>query len=237
MKGTFQALAPTSFTLLLAACGSGDVRMTPMQSAFDMQAAVANMVAHGLSTNVSLDGSLIANGTSRTFTGSGTLVLSPAVNATFNGNNALMQRQSISGTVSAGGQGSPYSASVKTYYTPSNSAYLGEVDNVEYDVASTPFEYPTSVVSGSAGVLGTVIRYTDDTMSVSLGTAQVSYSALTPPDGGTSIQITITTKIYDTVSNLTETDATTYDMNASNLLSFRSASVQNQSGTLTVTAQ
>jgi hypothetical protein len=85
--------------------------------------------------------------------------------------------------------------------------------------------------------LGTLSRYTDSTMSVSLGTAQVSYSTLTPVDPGSPIGIVVTTKIYDTQNSLIESDVTNYTMTTSNVVSLAGASAQNQSGMLTITVQ
>jgi hypothetical protein len=92
-------------------------------------------------------------------------------------------------------------------------------------------------VGGSSGTLGTLSRYTDSTMSVSLGTAQVSYSTLAPVDPGSPIGIVVTTKIYDTQNTLIETDVTNYAMTSSNVISLAGASGQNQSGMLKVTVQ
>ena len=231
------AVAVLSLTIVVAACGGGNGDVMP-STTYNLQAGIANMVARGLTANVSLSGSVSVNGTSTPFTGTGTYTRTPAVNGTFNGATALSQTETISGTVTAAGQSTPYSASVIDYYAPGNSAFLGEDAGKEFDVAQSPFTYPTMILGGSAGVLGTVSRYTDKTLSVSLGTAQVSYSVpLAPVDPGSPIGITVTTKIYDTQNTLTETDVTNYIMTSSNVISFSSASAQSPSGTLTVKAQ
>jgi hypothetical protein len=241
MKGISGACAGAivSVGLVLAACGGGggNGSAVPPSATYNMQAGIANMVAHGLTANVSLSGSVNVNGTSTPFTGSGTYTRSAAVNGTFNGAVALAQTQAISGTVTAAGQSSPYSASVTDYYATGNGAFLGEVAANEYDVAQAPFQYPGMVVGGSAGTLGTVSRYTDNTMSVSRGTAQVSYTVQAPVDPGSPIGITLTDKIYDAQNALLETDVTNFTVTSSNVISFVSASAQRQSGTITVTAQ
>jgi hypothetical protein len=243
MKGISRACAGAiaSVGLALAGCGggggNGNAVPPPPPANFNMQTGIANMVAHGLTANVSLSGSVNVNGTSTPFTGSGTYTRSAAVNGTFNGAVALAQTQTISGTVTAAGQSSPYSASVTDYYATGNSAFLGEVAANEYDVAQAPFQYPGMIVGGSAGTLGTVSRYTDNTMSVSLGTVQVSYTVQAPVDPGSPIGITLTDKIYDAQNALLETDVTNFTMTSSNVISFVSASAQRQSGTITVTAQ
>jgi hypothetical protein len=72
-------------------------------------------------------------------------------------------------------------------------------------------------------LLGTLSRYTDNTMSVSLGTAQVSYSLLTSVDTGSPIGIVVT-KIVSTQNTLIETDVTNYTMTSSNVVSLAGAS-------------
>ena len=93
------------------------------------------------------------------------------------------------------------------------------------------------VVAGSSETLGTLSRYTDSTMGILLGTAQVSYSATAPVDPGSPIGVAVTTKIYDKQNTLIETHVTNYTMTSSNVISLSSASAQTQSGMLTVTVQ
>jgi len=107
----------------------------------------------------------------------------------------------------------------------------------EYDVVQSPFTYPTSVVGGSGGNLGTVSRYTDSSMGVSLGTTQISYAVSAPVDPAGPVSVQFTDKIYDTQNTLIETDTNTYSLPSSSVLSFISATAQTSSGTFSVTAQ
>jgi hypothetical protein len=202
-----------------------------------LQTGIANMVNNGLSANVALSGTASVSGVSHTFTGSGTFTRPPGVSATFNATLASSQATTVAGTITVAGQASPYSTSVTDYYASSDSALLGEVSASEYDVAQAPIVFPTMVVAGSSQTLGTLTRYTDSTMSVSLGTAQVSYSATAPVDPGSPIGVAVTTKIYNTQNTLVETDVTNYTMTSSNVISLSAASAQTQSGMLTVTVQ
>ena len=61
----------------------------------------------------------------------------------------------------AAGQTTPYSTSVTDYYASSDGAFLGEVSANEYDIAQAPIEFPSTVVGGSSGILGSLSRYTD----------------------------------------------------------------------------
>jgi hypothetical protein len=233
-----EALKPytlTSLAILLCACGGGGSNpAAPSSNNFDVQTGMAKMVTNGLSANVSLSGTVVVNGVSTAFTGSGTFTRPPAVSATCDGTAALSQTTTVAGTITTNVQTAPYSTSVTDYYASSDSAFLGEVSSSEYDVAQAPILFPNMGVG--SGTLGTLSRYTDSTMSVSLGTAQLSYVVMIPVDPGSSMGIAVTTKIYDTQNTLLETDVTNYTMTSSNVISLSGASAQNQSGTLTVTA-
>jgi hypothetical protein len=240
MHGASKTYVAVSFALLISACGGGSVTPTTMQpppANFDLQAGMAKMVTGGLSANVGLSGMVTVNGVSTAFTGSGTFTRPPSASATFNGTAALSQTTTVAGSISAAGQTSPYSTSVTDYYASSDSAFLGELSTSEYDVAQAPISFPAMVTGGSSGTLGTLSRYTDSSMSVSLGTVQLSYSVMAPVDPGSPIGVAVTTKIYDTQSTLIETDVTNYTMTTSNVISLSGGSAQNQSGTLTITVQ
>jgi hypothetical protein len=227
--------------LLLSACGSGggstgNPRPVP-QGSYDLHASMAALVESGLSTNVNLSGTVIVKGTSTPFTGTGTLTLSPSVSGMFNGMMAQLQTQSISGTVTAAGQTSPYSSSVVNAYDPATTAIVGESQSTEFDVAQQPIVIPT-VVGTSVTMLGTLSRYSDSTLSVALGTVQVSVAVmLIPVDPGSNEVVQFTYKVFDTSQALVETDTISYVLAENNLLSFYSAATQSASGTLTVMPQ
>lgn len=224
--------------LLLNACGGGGGNPTPSpQGSYDLQAAMVALVESGLSASVNLSGTAIVNGTSNPFTGTGTLTLSPGVSGMFNGMMAQLQTESISGTVTVVGQTSPYSSSVVNAYEPATAAIEGESQSTEFDVAQQPIMIPT-VVGTSVATLGTLSRYSDSTLSVALGTVQVSVAVtLVPVDPGSSEVVQFTYKVYDTNQALVETDTVSYNLTENNLLSLNSAAIQNAAGTLTVMPQ
>lgn len=243
MKGMLQVGALAVLVTALVACGGGGSGSggmgPPPATTYNLQAGIANMVTHGLSANVKLSGSVVANGTSNAFTGTGTYTLAAGTSATFNGSTASAQTQTLAGTVSFSGQSSPVSTTVIDYYSTTNSSFLGETEGTsEYDVAQTPFEWPTSIVGGSNGTLGSVLRYTDSTMSVPVGKVDVTYAVLSGADASSPLQITLTDKIYDTQNNLQETDTTTYSMTSANVISYAGSTAQQTAGNLlTVTPQ
>lgn len=241
--------AAAAMAIGLSACGGGGGGGSsmpipkPTPTDFNLQAGYVNLVNSGLSAKVTLSGTLTVNATAMPFTGTGTYTLSPGVTATFNNTSALSQTQAITGTVTAAGQSVPFSVSVVDYYASAGDAFLGQVDPSssstagEYDVASSPITYPSSVVGGSSGTLGTINRYTDSSMSVPLGTTTLSYSVTAPVDPGSPVSVKLTNQIYDTQQNLTETDVTTYTLTSTKVLSFVSATAQSGASMLTVTAQ
>jgi hypothetical protein len=224
--------------LALSACGggSGGSGGIATPTTYDLQAGYAGFVMNGETSTVTLSGNVISNGVSTPFTGTGTLTVSPATSATFNGTTAQAQVVGISGTLAAAGQSIPYSSTVTDYYGAGTVTFLGENSQAEFDVASTPLSYPTSLVGGATGTLGTLSRYTDNTMAISLGTVQLSYDAIAPATAGGPLTVNITTKTYDTQNALVETDVTTYSLASSNTMTLVKGTIQSASGNLTVTA-
>jgi hypothetical protein len=223
----------------LSACGGGSSSLVtnPAPTSFDLQTGITGLVMSGQTANVMLSGTAVVNGGSAPFTGSGTLTLAPAVTTTFNAAGALSQIETISGTVTAAGQSTPYSSSVTDFYATGNDAFVGETGTNEYDVAQAAFIYPTAVMAGSSGILGTTSNYTDSTMGVAQGTTQVSYAVIAVAGSSSSVMVAVTEQVYDTQSTLVDTDVTNYSLTDAGALLLVSASVQNSSGTLAVTVQ
>jgi hypothetical protein len=235
------AAAAGIFAIALTACGGGGgggSTAPPPATTYDLQKGVSNLVSQGLTSNVALSGTAIASGQSVSFTGTGTFTLTPSVAATFNNSAAASQTQTLSGTITANGQTVTLpTASVVDYYASGTDAFLGETGSSEYDVAQTPFTYPTMVVGGSAGTLGTISRYSDSTMSVPLGTTEVTYAVTAPVDPSSPVLVKLTNQIKDAQGSVTETDVTSYDLSSAGILTFVSASAQTAQGTVLATAQ
>jgi hypothetical protein len=233
---TWTELAVGSFVIALSACGGGGSGGIGPAS-YNLQAGYVNLINTGLTADVNLSGTIVVNGTSAAITGTGSVDLSPGVATTFNNSQALSQTETATGTVTADGQSAPFTSSQDDFYAPGSGAVLGQSDTGEYDVAQTPFTYPSSVMGGSSGNLGTLSRYTDSTMGVSLGTAQVSYAVSGAQSAGGPVAVQVTTQIYDTQNTLSETDVTVYSLTSASVLSFVSSSAQTSSSSLTLTAQ
>lgn len=238
MKNTavFKIVGAAAAALLLNACGGGGLSSaTTSATSFNLQQGMSGLVTNGQSSAVTLSGTVVVSGTSVPFTGSGTLTLNAASSATFNGEGALAQTETISGTITAEGQSATYSSAAVDYYATGDYALLGETTSSEYDVAPSAFTYPASVTAGSSGVLGTTSDYTDSSMNTPAGTTQFSYAVTAQSGSTTAVSVAITEQIYDTGSNLLQTDVTSYSLSDAGVLTLVSASVQNSSESLTVT--
>lgn len=228
--------APLSALLILGLAGCGGGGSANQAAKYNLLAGYTSLVANGLTATVTLGGNVIANGVTTPFTGTGTLTLAPSATATFNGTTGVSQTVDVTGTVTANSQASNYNSSVTDYYSGGVLTFLGETTNGEYDVAPSGFNYPVSLASNCSGTLGTLNRYADSTMAVALGTIQVAYACNAPVDPGSPMAVTFTSKIFDVVGALAETDTTTYTLTSSNGMAFVSATTQNASGNLRVTS-
>lgn len=232
--------------ILLTACGGGDggpgvsskpINPGPPPGSYDLRAAMAALEANGSSTPVSLSGTAMSGGSSYSFTGTGTWALSPGTGGTFNGAVARLQTTTLSGTITVGGTSKPYSSSAVNAYDGATGAILGESQSGEVDVASAPILIP-SAVGTTPTILGTLSRYTDSTLSVVLGTTQISVAvALNPIDPGTTEVVRFTFNSYDTSGSLVESDTQSYYLTEQSVLSFYGATASNASGSLSVAAQ
>jgi hypothetical protein len=235
------AAAAGIFAIALTACGGGGgggSAAPPPATTYDLQKGISNLVSQGQTGNLALSGTALVNGNPVSFTGTGTLTLAPSVAATFNNTAALSQTQTIAGTITAAGQTTSLPAtSVVDYYDSGNDAFLGETSPVTYDVAQSPFTYPTMVVAGSTGTLGTISNYTDSTMSVSVGTTEVTYAVTAPVDPSSPVLVKVTNVSKDLMGNVTETDVTSYTLTGSGTLTLTSASLQNADSSLLATVQ
>jgi hypothetical protein len=242
MSRTSTALAAVAgiFAIALTACGGGGggSAAPPPATTYDLQTGISNLVRQGQTGNLALSGTVMQSGTAVSFTGTGTLTLAPSVAATFNNIAALSQTQTIAGTITAAGQSISLPAtSVVDYYDSGTDAFLGETGATAYDVAPSAFMYPTMVVGGSTGTLGTISNYTDSTMSVPVGTTEVTYAVTAPVDPGSPVLVKVTNVSKDPMGTVLETDVTSYSLTGSGVLTITSASAQNATITLLATVQ
>lgn len=231
--------------LAVTGCGGGgssggstmqNLQMPPPGS-YDLQKAMVALEASGSSTPVNLSGTAMSGGTSYPFTGTGTLTLASGTSGTFNGGAATLQTMTITGTITVAGKSTAYDSSVVNAYEGATGAILGESESSEFDVASAPIMIPSSVGT-TPMILGTLSRYTDGTLSVALGTTQISVAVqLIPVDPGTREVVEFTFKSYDMSGSPVETDTQSYYLSENSAMSFYGATASNASGSLSVTLQ
>ena len=228
---------PLIFSLSACGGGSGGTTLGPGTSTYNIAAGVSGLATHGMKANLVVSGSVTVGGAAVPLSGAGTYSLAAAVTGTFNGAAAVAQVGSVNATVTAGGPPSSYLRSVTDYYDPGSFALLGAASTGEYDVAQAPIAYPTMVAPGSSGTLGTLSRYTDETLSVVLGTAQLSYVLTAPATAGAPATVEFTQKFYDTHQAVTATEVRDYSLTATNTMLLVSSTIQKGTDTLTVTVK
>jgi hypothetical protein len=180
---------------------------------------------------------MVTGASSYSFAGTGILSVSSGTSGMFNGGAALLQTTTISGKIDVGGSSTPYTSSVVNAYESGSgiAAILGESQSTEFDVASAPIMIPSSVGT-TAVVLGTLSRYTDSTLSVALGTVQISVDVeVQAADPGSPEVVRFTFRSYDMSGVLVETDTQSYDLTEASALSFYAATANGTSGSLSVT--
>lgn len=223
---------------LVAGCGGGtgggSVPLPPPDS-YDLQKAMRAFEASGSSTPVSLSGTANGGASSGSFTGTGTLTVSAGMTGTFNGGTALLQTATAAGTITVGGASTGYSSEVVDAYDGSTGSILGESKSGEFDVASAPIMIPSSVGT-TPMLLGTLIRYTDSSLSVALGTTRISVDEmLAPIDPGTAEVVRFTFKSYDVSGDLVETDTESYWLTNDGAAYFYGTTANAASGSLSLT--
>ncbi|HUE11244.1 MAG TPA: hypothetical protein VMQ54_09920, partial [Steroidobacteraceae bacterium] len=138
--------------------GGGGGAQSPSGPSFDLAAGIASLSASKVNATMSLSGT--SNGFN--VTGSAQLTQSVATASTFSGASALMQTTTVSGTGIQNDLNIPLLYSF-VHYDSSAYATLGLDTNfnsvLEYAVADSPIEFPSSVKAGDSAVLGTMTLY------------------------------------------------------------------------------
>ena len=220
--------------LLLGACGGGGGGSTPIQPAisYDFIAALATRTNTGFSANVTVSGTIGG----QSIGGSGTLDFGPAIDGNFNGTLARAQTVTANVTITVPGQADmPVSSLVTDYYAPNTYDFLLEISGSGYDQPTAPLMYPSTVMAGSSGNLGTLYGYSsggtpDNTHS------DLSYIVKDNPANSNTVIYEAVEKFYDAANTLTETDHTDYSIGNAGAVAFISATAMSGADTITFTA-
>jgi hypothetical protein len=173
--------------------GGGEGEAPPLSGpSFDLAAGIASLSASTVNATMSVSGTYL----SFNATGSAQLTQSVATAAMFGGGSALMQTTTVSGMVN----GIPLLYSFVQY---DSSAYatlgldIGNISSVlQYAVADSPIEFPSSVRAGDTAVLGTMKIYVDAAMTMAEGTIQVSYVVIADPENTDSVIVEVIDKCF-----------------------------------------
>jgi hypothetical protein len=176
--------------------GEGEGGAPPLSGpSFDLAAGIASLSASNVNATMSVSGTL--NGVD--LTGSAQLTQSVATAATFSGGSALMQTMTVSAPVPTTTEPFPLLYSF-VQYDSSAYATLGLDINIssvlQYAVADSPIEFPSSVRAGDTAVLGTMTIYQDAAMTMAEGTIQVSYLVIADPENTDSVIMEVIDKCF-----------------------------------------
>jgi hypothetical protein len=208
-------------SLIIAGCGGGGGGGStgPVASTltFPLATANANLINNGYTLNLSVTGTQVYNGTSYGVTGSVTLMQSAATASTFELQTALLNTQSMTGSVTVLNISVPIGSTAQVYST-TNYAPLGQVSSGSYYVMQGTPTMPSIGKVGDTAVIGTFNVYTDSTKLNLLGTAKISY-AVEADTANTAIANLIEDD-YDTFNTLNASTQTRWKMDASGNVTF-----------------
>ena len=100
--------------------------------------------------------------------------MSAAIPSTFEGQPALLNNETFSGTLMVNGATAPISSTAQEYTTTSYAPF-GIVSSGRYCVMQGSPSIPSTVKVGDSATIGTFNCYTDSSKTTVLGTGQLSY--------------------------------------------------------------
>ncbi len=201
MKRILSAIALIAVSMTLAACsgggGGGSASSGPVTStlSFPLQSGYNATVANGFSKSFTISG---------TCSGTGNRAQAPATTAaTFEGVAGFSAV--VTFTTSSSAPCATSSATSSTSYYDTNYIPLGfNSVGVNYGVYLTPPVFPTSVMVGNTGIIGTVTLYTDSTKTVANGRVDTSY--VIEPDTANTAIVNFIGKLYNATPALIATE-------------------------------
>jgi hypothetical protein len=222
MKRQFNLFLGLLLSTLLVGCGGGSGGGGgggPVTSTltFPLATANANLINNGYTLYLTVTGTQMYNGTSYGVTGSVTVTQSTPTTSTFEGQTALLNTQSMTGTVTVVGISVPITSTAQIFST-TNYAPLGEVSSDSYYVMQGTPTMPSTGKVGDAALIGTYDVFTDSTKSTLLGTAKISY-ALEADTANTAI-INLIEDDYDTSNILITSTQTRWRIDSSGNVAF-----------------
>ena len=193
---------------VLVGCGGGDT--PPAVTVFPVQDALTYAYTNGLQSTLNVTGSASDGVITYPLTGSLRFVLGAATSTTFNSTAALQTTETVSGTLIIDGLAEPLN-SFSTSYLNLSYQPLAYSTTESYCEAASPIVYPETASAGQSGKLGVFNCYTDATKAILTGSEVETYLA-TAGSTYNTLDITITTNMYDTVNMPVGTGSLTYTL-------------------------
>lgn len=215
-----RAIGALWLTLLTACGGGGDAGSStppPVTTSFSLAAGYQARIVNGTSENFALSGSC---------TGTATITTSAAVPSVFEGVAGVSADQVSTATLNNCSPSS--SSSTGTTYFNSSYANLGlAVFNGEYaSFAAPPTALPASVRIGDTGTVVTLNSYSDGSKSTQTGTRVISYVIEADGSSTTTSIVNITTRSFNTSSQLLSTQQSRYRMAENGALTLLTIEIQ-----------
>lgn len=193
---------------LLVGCGGGGGDAPPAVTSFPVQDALTYAYTNGLQNTLNVTGSATDGIVTYPVTGTLTFTLGAATSTTFNGTAALQTTETVSGVLTIQGLSAPLDSFATSYLNLSYEP-LAYSTTGSYCEAASPIVYPETASVGQSGDLGVFTCYTDSTKTVLTGSETETYLA-TAGSTYNTLDMTITTRIYDPLGSLLETGSVTY---------------------------
>jgi hypothetical protein len=212
MINKIKLLTATAVLSLLSACGGGgggEAVPVASTSTFNLQAAYKSYYATSASYKFNITGTYGANPIS----GSGSAVVGTVSSGTFEGQSALQQTTTITGSFIANNQTIPLAASsiswLDTNYMP-----RGVSGGSEYIVVDSSGILPIAAKINDTGSFFTAKRYTTSAKTTLLGTRTVTY--VVEADSGTTALVTLIYVDKNNAGTMTSTATSQYRITTAN---------------------
>jgi hypothetical protein len=210
-----------------ASGGSSNSGTTTTKVSVNLTNALFSSVTNGIvAPSLSITGTY----NNVTVTGTGSYTRAPATSTTFDGNPASSQEVTlVTGTLTETGGATVIVPNAVGYlYSSSALDTIGvtTVDSTgavtEYDAATTPIPYPTTITVGASGALSTFNRFTDATMDTYLGSNDWAYSVLANGSSTNSVILQVMQQIYDSGSTNPTIITTDYVVTSAGVMTLQS---------------
>jgi hypothetical protein len=233
MINKLKLITATAVLALLSACGGGGGGASvpvASSSAFNLQEAYRSYYATSASYRFNITGTYGVNAIS----GSGSAVVGSVSSGTFEGQSALQQTTTVTGSFTANNQTIPLAASSISWV---DASYMprGTSGGSEYIVVDGLATIPTSAKINDTGAVFTAKRYTTSAKTTLLGTRTVTY--VVEADSGTTALVTLIDVDKNNSGTTTSTSTSQYRVTTNNTFTkIKETAVDNVNGiSLTLT--